>query len=32
LEEYKLVSKENLKPWEFGTGMAVKDWLKKSKL
>jgi NAD+ diphosphatase len=32
LEEYKLVSKENLKPWEFGTGNAVKDWLKKSKL
>ncbi len=27
LEEYKLVPVEKLRPWPFGTGLAVKDWL-----
>ena len=27
LLEYRLVAKEKLKPWPFGTGPAVRDWL-----
>lgn len=27
LLEYRLVAKEKLKPWAFGTGPAVRDWL-----
>jgi NAD+ diphosphatase len=27
LVEYKLVPKNKLKPWPFGTGHAVRDWL-----
>jgi NAD+ diphosphatase len=27
LAEYKLVPKNKLKPWPFGTGHAVRDWL-----
>ncbi|MBI5031165.1 MAG: NUDIX domain-containing protein [Chloroflexi bacterium] len=27
LAEYKLIPPEKLRPWEFGTGPAVKDWL-----
>jgi len=27
LAEFKLVPKEKLKPWNFGTGLAVHDWL-----
>jgi NADH pyrophosphatase NudC (nudix superfamily) len=29
LEEVIPVPPEKLRPWEFGTGLAVKDWLKK---
>ena len=29
LVECKMVPPEKLRPWEFGTGYAVKDWLKK---
>ncbi len=28
LAEYRLVEPEKLKPWPFGTGPAVDDWLK----
>ena len=31
LAEYKMVSPEKLRPWAFGTGYAVKDWLAKRK-
>lgn len=27
LAEYRLISPEKLKPWDFGTGLAVRDWL-----
>jgi len=27
LAEFKLLPKEKLKPWNFGTGLAVRDWL-----
>lgn len=27
LAEFRLVQKEKLKPWNFGTGLAVRDWL-----
>lgn len=27
LEAYKLIPTDKLKPWPFGTGLAVKDWL-----
>lgn len=27
LDDYKLVPAEEVKPWRFGTGLAVKDWL-----
>ncbi|KAL0490871.1 nudix domain-containing protein NudC [Acrasis kona] len=29
LQAYKLVKFEDIKPWSFGTGHAVRDWLKK---
>jgi NADH pyrophosphatase NudC (nudix superfamily) len=29
LAEYKLIPPDKLRPWEFGTGQAVKDWLAK---
>ena len=31
LAEFKMVPPEKLRPWEFGTGYAVKDWLEKRK-
>ncbi|MCA9563080.1 MAG: NUDIX hydrolase [Myxococcales bacterium] len=31
LEAYKIVPVEKLKPWPFGTGHAVADWLKSRK-
>ncbi len=27
LAEYKLIPPEKVKPWPFGTGPAVRDWL-----
>lgn len=27
LDDYKLLDRSKLKPWGFGTGLAVKDWL-----
>jgi NAD+ diphosphatase len=32
LAAYKRVAPEELQPWPFGTGLAVKDWLEKGKL
>jgi len=29
LEELKRIPKEKLKPWPFGTGLAVRDWLER---
>ena len=29
LEAYKAIAPEKLRPWEFGTGLAVRDWLKR---
>ncbi len=29
LSEIRLVRPEDLQPWEFGTGLAIKDWLEK---
>ncbi len=29
LAEFRLVSPEKLQPWDFGTGLAVRDWLKR---
>ena len=31
LAEFKMLPPEKLRPWEFGTGPAVKDWLIKRK-
>ena len=31
LAEFKMVPPEKLRPWAFGTGYAVKDWLEKRK-
>ncbi len=28
LAEFRLIPPEKLRPWEFGTGLAVRDWLK----
>lgn len=28
LAEYRLIDREKLKPWPFGTGPAVRDWLR----
>jgi NADH pyrophosphatase NudC (nudix superfamily) len=27
LAEYRLVAPENLRPWPYGTGMAIADWM-----
>ena len=27
LAEYRLIEPDKLRPWEFGTGLAVRDWL-----
>ncbi|MDH5228661.1 MAG: NUDIX domain-containing protein [Gammaproteobacteria bacterium] len=27
LDDYKLINKQDLKPWDLGTGLAVRDWL-----
>ena len=27
LAAYKPIAREKLRPWEFGTGLAVRDWL-----
>lgn len=27
LADYRLISPEKLKPWDFGTGLAIRDWL-----
>ncbi|MEF8756138.1 MAG: NUDIX domain-containing protein [Accumulibacter sp.] len=27
LAEFRLIAREKLKPWGFGTGLAVRDWL-----
>ena len=27
LEDFKLIPREKLRPWSFGTGLAVSDWL-----
>jgi NAD+ diphosphatase len=27
LAEYRLIAPEKLRPWDFGTGLAVRDWL-----
>lgn len=32
LEEVKRIPKERLKPWPFGTGLAVRDWLERGGL
>lgn len=29
LDDYKLIPASQLKPWEIGTGLVVKDWLEK---
>lgn len=31
LEAYKLIAPEHLRPWEMGTGPAVRDWLESRK-
>lgn len=28
LAEFRLVAPEKLRPWDFGTGLAIKDWLR----
>jgi len=30
LDDYKLIEKSKLKAWNFGTGLAVRDWLETS--
>ena len=27
LAEFRLIPPENLRPWDFGTGLAIRDWL-----
>lgn len=29
LAEYRLIPPEKLRPWDFGTGLAVRDWLRR---
>ena len=29
LEDYKLIQPEKLRPWPFGTGKAVRDWIQR---
>ena len=31
LAEYKSLHPDRVRPWNFGTGLAVKDWLEKRK-
>ena len=31
LAEFKSISPDKVRPWSFGTGLAVKDWLEKRK-
>jgi NADH pyrophosphatase NudC (nudix superfamily) len=31
IAEYKLLSPDRVRPWNFGTGLAVRDWLEKRK-
>ena len=28
LADYRRIAPEKLKPWDFGTGLALRDWLK----
>ena len=28
LAEYRLIQPEKLRPWDFGTGLAIRDWLR----
>ncbi len=28
LAEYRLIPPEKLRPWDFGTGLAIRDWLR----
>jgi NAD+ diphosphatase len=28
LAEYRLIAPEKLRPWDFGTGLALRDWLR----
>lgn len=28
LAEYRLIPSERLRPWDFGTGLAIRDWLR----
>ena len=30
LAEYRLIAPEKLKAWDYGTGLAVRDWLAKT--
>ena len=32
LAEYRLIEPDRLRAWEFGTGLAVADWLRARKL
>lgn len=32
LSEYRLIAPEKLKPWPFGTGLAMAEWLKRRKI
>jgi NAD+ diphosphatase len=32
LAEYRLIAPEKLKPWPFGTGLAMAEWLKRRKI
>ena len=29
LAEFRLIAPEKLRPWDSGTGMAIRDWLAK---
>jgi NADH pyrophosphatase NudC (nudix superfamily) len=31
LAEFRLVAPEKLRPWDFGTGLAIRDWLQRSR-
>jgi len=30
IEEFKLIPREKLRPWSFGTGKAVRDWIERN--
>jgi len=32
LVDYRLIPREKLKPWAFGTGLAVRDWLQNQEI